>query len=224
MINKKLLSAASLAAIIFSSSAFAKTEGNYVGLNVIRSSLTGKGEDVGSSSIKGKQIGFGVDYKYAINYDNFFVAPGVFAENNNNEGKKSTDTIENNQGIYDKESRSLGYKNKYRYGVKLDIGYDITDQFAVYFTNGLSRNHLQLNNNYSEYTNNNGQINSDQGSSKTKFKKIGYFYGLGATYNVAKDVSVNAEYNIQNINPKPSGYSKIKTNIGVAKIGVAYHF
>lgn len=71
-------------------------------------------------------IGFGWNYKYVFNINNFFIAPGVFAE------KIGTEATEVDGFYFYKVSIY------YRYGLKADIVYDINDSFAVYVSGGLS--------------------------------------------------------------------------------------
>ena len=202
MINKKLLTAASIAAVISASSAFAKTEGNYVGLDLLRSHVKHKYVVSDGSQYKDfndSAAGFGLNYKYAFNKDNFFVAPGVFAEKIGTKATKMKDI--------DKT------RLNYRYGVKADIGYDVTDGLAVYFTNGLSSTNYSV-------------AFSDDG--KKSGNKLGYFYGFGLSYNVSKEATINLEYNAQSMDLNApniqEGSVKAETDLSVMKIGVSYHF
>lgn len=202
MINKKLLAAASVAvAVAASSSAFAKTEGHYAGVNIVRS-------DSGSQYIYGgvnvtnkfndRGIGAGLDYRYAFNMNNFFIAPGLFVEKNNIKTRESTDEMTSTISI------------NYRYGLKANIGYDVTDEASVYFTNGLSNTLYKV------------DWKSD-GEKSTG--AIGYFYGAGVAYNVTKEVAVNVEYNTQKIDLNTASVgAKVENTLSVVKLGVSYHF
>lgn len=199
MINKKLLAVASIVAVVSSSSAFAKTEGNYVGLNAVRShaknQYTVSGADSGSD-FKDNAVGFGADYKYAFNMNDFFIAPGAFIERN---GTKAKDVDGDNVNI------------EYRYGLKADIGYDVNDSLSVYFTNGISNNAYKVD-------------WRSVGTKKTG-TEIGYFYGLGVAYNVTKDIAMNIEYNMQSIElDTPVSATKVENDLSVVKLGVSYHF
>ena len=73
------------------------------------------------------------------------------------------------------------------------------------------------------------KVNWDSVSRKTSGSKYGYFFGAGFAYHLMNNLTLNAEYNMQNLNvPTPNlggnTINNAKTNIGVAKIGVAYHF
>jgi opacity protein-like surface antigen len=195
---KKILSVAAIIAVFANSSAFAKTKGNYVGVSLLNSSARYYSVDSeGKTPIsKDSSLGFGLDYKHAFNFgNNVFVAPGVFFDK---------------LGLNSKEEGGDLKVNK-RYGAKLDIGYDVTHNTAVYFTNGLS------------YTNYRFATAGDQSTSASK-NKLGYFFGAGFAHHLTKDVTLNVEYNLQKVNTTDETNTQVKTQIGVAKIGVAYHF
>ncbi len=201
---KKLFIISSLLAAITASSAVAKTEGNYVGVDLVRTSSNHKytvdnRRVVNSAKFEDVSTGFGLNYKHAFNFGGMFVAPGAFYENNNNKAHDSNyDTTKLNN----------------RYGLKFDIGYDITDDFAAYVTNGVSR---------LDYT-----VQWDSINRKKSYKQNDYFYGVGLAYKVAKNILVNLEYNNQKTRLKvPGGTSTIdasQTDIDVLKLGLAYNF
>jgi len=205
MINKKLLVVAVFASALSTSSAFAKTEGNYVGFNAIRAMSSYKHDGVKLNKTNASDsnvIGAGIDYKYAINFGGVFVAPVVFAESLNSSAhssKKDTDTLQ----------------TKYRYGIKANVGYDITDNISTYLVVGAARNH------FVSIDTPENSVNPDI----AKTNKIGFLYGLGASYNLTKDVALNLEYNRQSATFKFRGdTTKRKAAIQVAQIGLAYHF
>ncbi len=125
MINKKLLAAASLVAVVSTSSAFAKTEGNYVGVDLLATQIKVLNDDNARKSNFG--YGVGLNYKHAFNFNNFFVAPGAFYNFNHAEVKADGDKT----------------KLEYSYGVKADFGYDINDKFAAFTTFGYQENRLK---------------------------------------------------------------------------------
>jgi opacity protein-like surface antigen len=124
MINKKLLAVVSIATTIISSSVFAKTEGHYVGVDLLNTRVSIDR----SSSDRDNDYGVGVNYKHAFNYDGLFVAPGVFAEKNNT----SVPGISN-----------INIKN--RYGFKADLGYDLDQNLSIYVTGGLALLNYRVN-------------------------------------------------------------------------------
>ncbi len=194
MINKKLLAVFSIAAALVTSAAFAKTEGHYVGINVVNSDVDHQYNN-GTSQFDEKKVGYGADYKYAMGLtDALFIAPGVFAEANNLRTTNSSGDI---------------VENDYRYGVKLDIGHDLTDDVAIYFTNGLSANH---------YRANRVSVGNKSGT------ELGYFYGAGFSLNVAKDVALNIEYNTQKVRFDTANTVDLDSDLSVFKVGLNYNF
>jgi opacity protein-like surface antigen len=167
MLNKKLLAAASVAAIVSSSGAFAKTEGNYVGVDLL--ATTYKTSDR-SDKHADTRVGFGVNYKYAFNFDGLFIAPGVFYNANNAKSE--------HQGWEEKLDNS--------YGIKADLGYDLTDNFAPFVTFGYQENRL-------EYAAANGSSNWTSES---------LIYGVGAKYSVADNIDVSLAYEHVDYNGK----------------------
>lgn len=160
--------------MLFSCESFAKTEGHYVGLNIIKtdvkpkeykSNSTGTLTNSDAYNIKGEdKVSFGLSYKYAFNFDKFFLAPGVFYD-------------------HSKISMSDDYSQKwdlnYRYGFRVDAGYDFTNEFSAYALAGSAINNVGL-------SNNTGFKDTANDSS--------LFYGLGIKYALSKKVTINLEY------------------------------
>lgn len=216
---KKLIVISSILAVFAASSALAKTEGNYVGVDIHRASLEARNIYRGSSGttnnntdFSSTKTGYGITYKYAINFDNkVFVAPGAFYETI---GNKAVDYLDNPD--------HFTVKIRNRSGLKLDIGYDVSDTSAVYFTNGISRVSYQT-----------SSLDADAlnpGPAEKSRHKLGYFYGVGMSTNICKDVVVGFEYNRQNLTSKTiytdtAKYDhRVKTQLDLFKINVAYHF
>ena len=201
MINKKLLTIVTTIAILSASTSFAKTEGTYVGVDISRYNVAVKGD---GDYARNDQISpaFGVNAKYAINFNNVFIAPGVFADFNNTKEKDGDNTY----------STKLSVKN--RYGIKADLGYDITNDFAVYATGGFAIVKTAFQ--YSDNT---------PSSYKSSHYRSGAVYGAGLAYNYSKNVTFNVEYNTQLIKAKfePFGFEE-KYRINALKLGASYHF
>lgn len=204
---KKLVTVSSVIAIFAASSAFAKTEGSYVGVSLLstKSQHQYKNSDGTSITAGGKfsntsSRGYGLDYKYAFNFNNVFVAPGVFFD-------KLGTSAGDNAGL----GEPVEIKN--RYGVKLDIGYDITDQIGVYFTNGFAK---------TRYT-----VDWTGGGAGTKagVTPLHYFTGIGALFHATKNITLNVEYNTQHISGQTPEFGvTVRSKIDVVKAGISYHF
>ena len=188
---KKTLSLIVIAGSLLASNAYAKTEGNYVGIDILRSSVQHKYYD---TTVKDKSTGFGANYKHAFNFNKIFLAPGAFAERIGTE-------------VTDDQNETIS--TNYRYGAKLDLGYDVTDNFAAYFTNG--------------FANLSHKLNDHAGYTESK-SVTSYFYGAGLSYKILKNVTMNLEYNTQSPNFTNAYGVKFKSDVRVAKIGVSYNF
>ena len=217
MTMKKLFTTLFAISSLLSISAQAKTEGSYAGIDLLRTNatfnerFTDTQEDPETRvatnvkpSFSGHSYGLGLNYKYALNFNGFFIAPGVFAERNNNKF----------QG-----TRGKGLRVNNRYGVKADFGYDVTNKIAPYFTAGYSLIDYRTTNNHGN------DVASKSGNAGD------WFYGLGLKLNVTENVAMNLEYNTQNFAAKTAipnndiGYSGIyKTRLDVLKLGLSYGF
>ncbi len=210
---KKLLVISSVAATIAATSALAKTEGSYAGVNLINTKATYSESytdnttptSVRGSKDSGSSYSIGLNYKYAVNMNGVFLAPGVFVENNN---LKVRNGVDNNQA-----------QIKYRYGITADLGYDVTDKTALYATTG--------------YTGVNYKTNTQDGSGLYGSKNGSqgdWMWGVGVKHDVADNTTLSLEYNTQNLKLKTSSggtanySSKLDTRIDVLKIGLAYRF
>ena len=198
---KKLILITSIITAIFSS-AFAKTEGNLLGVDVLRSSARSDYNfteyHTRTADYKDSKTGLGINYKYAFNFNGIFVAPGVFF-----------DYI----GAEMQDYKGDTVSTKYRYGAKFDIGYDVTDNFSAYFTNGVANNAYK--------------VDWKSWDQKTSSMEAGYFYGAGLSYKVTQNVALNFEYNIAKSLDYKTPYDpdmKGEAELKVAKLGISYNF
>lgn len=145
-----------------------------------------------------------------------FLPPGIFFEQH--------DTTTHGNGI--NGSSNIAYLNRLRinnrYGIKADLGYDVTDRIAPYFTSGYSRISYNAQNTITR----SGITYSDQ-----KNSSLGdWFYGAGLKLKYNNDISINIEYNYQKFSAKTAvrdtkNYNGVyNTSLSVAKIGVFYNF
>ena len=191
---KKFAILATLLISLSSFSAFAKTSGNYAGIDIIYSEV--KLDQASTSSIgSGDQISVGVNYKYAFNFNNFFVAPGVFFDYTNIRAKAS------NNDEWDLD---------FRYGAKVDLGYDITDKFAAFVNIGLANNHYDA-----KYI---------VSGTKTSDSKIEELYGIGVKYSATDDIDVGLSYEFSNLNVKDPLNNTVKFDLEVVRLGISYNF
>ena len=225
---KKTLSIIAIAGSLLATSAYAKTEGNYFGIDVLRSTAQVKStstlasDNVGSAAPyynhnkKDSAYGFGLNYKYAFNFNNFFVAPGISYDFLNNDVKSNHITASNNYF-------SQNVKLKSAVSLRANLGYDINDQFAVYVPVGISQFQYDIN-----------TTDVSAGSSVSQKKssnKSAAFIGFGFSYEPVKNWVMNLEYNkYQNLKltsgtaTVDGGQISAKTNVSMVKLGLAYRF
>lgn len=208
--KKSKITLSILALSIFASNATianAKTEGLYVGANVSRVS-TGLHAQTNEEKRNIKvSTGFGLDAKYAFNKSGVFIAPGAFV-----------DFFSNKYVTKYPEYNNSGEKSRLenRYGLKVDAGYDVTNNFAPYITAGVSEVGYK-------YTVNNS-INNTRG--RANHFKQGNFFGFGSNFHINDKFTVNAEFNTQNTKAGAplEDFVKEKYRINIVKVGGAYHF
>lgn len=121
---KKVLSIAITILSLSLNSSFAKTQGNYAQVNILHTQSTST--DFYNKEHSDGDLGIGIEYKYALNFDNFFIAPALFYNHNNVELKYS-----------DRDGDPSVFK-LYSYGLKSDFGYDINDKISIFSTFGYS--------------------------------------------------------------------------------------
>ena len=211
--NKIFLSVALLLVSSFSFSALAKTEGSYAGVDLLQSTTSFKESysyELGSGNstkYSDSNYGLGLNYKYAINFQNAFIAPGVILEHNGGKAK----------GVL--TDQLMGLKVGNRYGVKADIGYDVTDRIAPYLTAGYATV------SYSTKNFNGAEAKSKSGNSAN------FFYGAGLKIDCNENLAFNLEYNTQKFSAKSDvpnndiGYkTHFKSKLDILKVGIAYKF
>ena len=226
---KKTLSSIIIVISLFSSQAYAKTEGNYFGFNISRNTLKIKSASTLASfnnmhmsrfyslSDKNSKYGFGFNYKYAFNFNNFFVAPEIAFDLLNNEINSSI--IRQYNSYF---SQKIKLKNAI--SLKANLGYDFSDQLAFYIPLGISKI------GYDIQTTDVAGINN-KGTKKSGYKSSA-FIGFGFSYQPIKNWVVNLEYNkYQNFKITSDnnatlvgGKISAKINLDLMKLGISYRF
>lgn len=227
---KKTLSLLAIASsLLLTSQANAKTEGNYLGIDILRSKAqvkststlaednSGSSEPYYNHKKKDSTYGFGLSYKYAFNFDKFFVAPGISYEILNNQ-------IKSGHAVASDNYFSQSVKIKSSVSLRANLGYDINDQFAVYVPVGISQFYYDIKTADSDGFNT--PVNSKKSSSKSAA-----FIGFGFSYEPVKNWVMNLEYNkYQNLKLTSGdatiagGQISAKTNVDLFKLGLAYRF
>jgi opacity protein-like surface antigen len=164
-------------------------------------------------ALTNNSYGLGLTYKYAFNFNKFFIAPGIFFEQNNHRAVNG-----NNRAL-----TRLQIKN--RYGIRTDFGYDIK-RFAPYLTIG-----------YAEVSYRSRGDGFDMDSNRVSSVKNGVngnvFYGAGLKFNLTSSLSLNTEYNFQKVTLKTNLHPSIQnyllktdflTRMDTVKTGLYYKF
>ena len=226
---KKTLSLIAIVISLLSSQAYAKTEGNYVGINLLRSiakinntSTLASDNEEGMNSFynhsnKDSTYGFGLKYSYAYNFNNFFATNEISYELLNSKI---------NSGFFDEAENYYSQKIKLKNALTLksNLGYDFNDKFAIYIPIGISRFGYDFE-------------TADVGGSDKKFTKksnnrSASFVGFGLSYEPIKNWILNLEYNkYQNFKitsiekaTNAGGEIRTKTNLDLIKLGLSYKF
>ena len=205
--KKFLFTLISLIILTSINNSHAKTQGNYLEVNFITSNVNfqnikyfptkiSKNRHTNSSST----YSFGVNYSYAFNYNNFFIAPGLIFEKNNAKNFLNRQSSQDHLPSFFGTSYNLIKK---RYGIKLDLGYDFNDNIALYATLGQAVNNYKNNSsNFTKYSFNGkppfedipNSINQDPFTISSG-KKHALFYGGGFRINIKENWYFVGEYN-----------------------------
>lgn len=204
---KKLLITSTLVGSLISSVAMAKTEGLYLGIDALATRYeanVGDGTIITENNQDDVSAGVGGNIKFAINMGGFFIAPGAFF-NYNNASVSET---------YVSDNVKIREELEYSYGGKADIGFDITDKFAVFGTIGYQKNEHER-----EVT-----ILGDK--DRSNFESDALIYGGGLKVSVSDhvDLSVAYEYVDYNGDEDDNDVGADSNNPQVAKVGVAFKF
>ncbi len=209
--------------LLFSSTAFAKTQGHYVGVNILKhntevatskDSSTGNLDTYFNGTQDNSSRGIGLSYGHAFNFDRIFVMPSIAYEliNSENKTRKPASGYEQD---FDIKSRLV---------LKTNIGYDVTDAFSVYVPIGIASNSYKYTTN--DYLGS-SYVKTEQTGSST-----GFIYGAGVSYEVSDKFNITLEYNRSSFDVTTEkdvalvGNVKLKTEtqISTVSLGAAYRF
>lgn len=149
-------------------------------------------------------LNFGVNAGYRIDLLNLLVSGELFYDDLRTSSRDFESTANQiNNG------NSIAIKN--RYGAKVNAGFAILPRITPFVTYGLT------NVNYSSDV-----LSANNSLTKSEFTPL---YGLGILFDLPLGISLKASYDYQQFDMRyaQSG-SKIRTHLGVAKVGVVYNF
>ncbi len=139
-------------------------------------------------SSKDNGYGLGLSYKYAFNFNKFYVAPGILWE------KYWNKVQGDNKGHEELFSGRYGDMKqldlRYRYGITSDFGYDFNKLFSSYLTVGYVANGFQVKD---------GAV-YDYGAYNSKsINKLdaNFLFGAGFNFRLTNQLSLNLEANTQ---------------------------
>jgi opacity protein-like surface antigen len=216
-----------------------KTQGHYIGFDMLHNKLSFYEKNSSPidgvveeqklrPSSSGYGVGFGFGYKYALNFNDFFIAPGIFLERTSTHVNGETGTYFNDPVA----ANNMSLRVKGRYGVKVDVGYDINKVVSPYLVGGYSMVNYISENGFC-YISENGFCVAGVNSQSVLKKGTagGFLYGVGMKINHDKRLSFNIEFNEQSfqtendITPLNNGYTAVyDATLRTLKLGVLYNF
>lgn len=239
--------------LFFSTNLQARTVGNYVGVDLIKTNLSfsmeGTFSEPNHKIIKSRQTvsssmhSFGFKYNYALNYRGFFISPGLIYERNNVNNPFNYSAVSSLSNItsYGKSYSKIAQ----RYGIKLDLGADISNDLSIYGTIGHAVNYYETYGSlYEDRSQNSSSLYtvSENPWKLNKGRKSAPFFGGGFRIKLYKNWLLNGEYNFtrftidtkaseQNIvenTPGSKQYVPLKmhfnNNINIFKLGINFNF
>jgi len=177
--------------------------------------------------------GFGLNYKYAFNFNKFYIAPGILWEKfyNKVEGAQANDPY------FDRYGDLVQLDARYRYGITSDFGYDFNKFLSSYILFGYVATGLRVQN---------GVADDRDRYVSTSVDRLdkNFLFGGGFNFKISDQVSLNLEANTQKFRVSsdvPSAYALLSNmsgadynslnvksgyvgRINVFKIGLSYNF
>jgi len=210
-----------------------QSKGHYLGLDLLKSNVkfyeryiqnyNNQTTYVIEEQDHNSEYGVGINYKYYFNFNNFFIAPGVFFENNET-------TADTKHRKTHGDLRYLEVDN--RFGVKTDVGYDINKYFSPYLTGGFARINYE--------TGNIALLGSELvNSTKINSSVSSWYYGIGFKSNIYENINISFEFNRHKFDAKAYANNEVITNrlgnaynvqtkydaqLNVLKFGLSYNF
>lgn len=152
--------------------------------------------------------GVGINYKYALNYNGFFVAPGFILEKywNSVDGSDKIGTT----GRYDDITR-LDVRD--RIAVTTDIGYDFNRFFSGYVMGGYGSTGYRVENGFAA-------SNSVYDSILDDARKRSFIFGGGFNVRINKAFVINIEANTQDFDVETNTNSPLQFKTDIMAKGI----
>lgn len=214
--------------LLFPLNSFAKN-GAYIGINGNRSFADHKIVETANTNVRGiffiqqdrtttnaDNVGFGFEGGYRFDLkDGFFITSELFFDQlNNNAMDPYASGNPNDQGFASRQDRII---LNYRYGAKLNLGYEFNKKFGAFVNGGI------------------GVVDYDvpwnsQAVIRPRFNSYGStsdsaVYGIGAHYNLSEKLAIKASYDVQKlaIRYNLDGW-RSSVELRVFKLGLNYNF
>jgi len=183
----------------------------YIGIDGMRSSArhqyhfiandTPANNTIGTPAKRSSNYNASINLGYRLNFNKFFIAPEIFYDNL----QSSTEDF-----FIQGDPINLNY----RYGAKLNLGYNIFSKFNLFTTIGLT--------NISYKTKFISDLEYYKSSSSSKIAPI---YGVGASYDFTKNWSIKGSYEQQQFNIRYA-FEGLRSSVMLktTKLGFAYKF
>ncbi|MDA9573521.1 outer membrane beta-barrel protein [Rickettsiales bacterium] len=179
--------------ILLTTNAMAKTQGHYFGASIINTKFSFDSiscelytEFCSSKSVS--DYGVGIDYKYAINRNGFYIAPKIFYDANNINNKDHSSTTIGGDNLTIKENHKLNNS----FGLGAELGYDLSNKFSFFF----AASHKTMMYLHEYYI--------DDKVANVAFNKTGYYkrsekqevisYGIGSGIKISEKLRLNFSY------------------------------
>jgi opacity protein-like surface antigen len=189
----------------------AQATGFYVGVDALQASSKSVVKNYSAisdlkngGSKKDNSITYGANAGFRLDVLNLLAAAELFYDDINISAK-------NFESADAQKSSSNRSNLKNRYGAKANVGFAILPRITPFLTYGLTSV------NYSSKA-----LSNNNSFSKSQLTPL---YGIGLLVDLPFGISAKASYDYQQLKTSFAGEgAKIKTNLGVAKIGVIYNF
>lgn len=225
---KKILILSLIISTALTANSYAKTQGVLVGVSYVLTHAKYKEvlhykETVTNKTFIGKRYshnfnGAAIDLKYAVNVNNFFIAPGIFYEQSSFGGDDSSRKNSNPKDV-------RGIQVQQRFGAKVDLGYDINYYLqngrrtvSPFVTGGYGaikyKSKAALHD-FAENNKNETTVNEDY--------DLNWFIGGGMKFDVTNNIAINTEYNWQKADFKSQRPDRLVKNYHPARYKAALH-
>lgn len=207
---KKISIISAVLCALFASQANAKNN-FYVGADILLTNAKHKFVNIARESssndntkIDSDSVGVGINAGYKYDIGKAFIAPEIFYDYINNSAK---DFVHIAQPQFKEDTMEIDS----RYGLKLNVGYNLFSKMNVFATVGAANVYYH-----------NRWVSSGRSSGKSELTAL---YGLGLSYNINDTWSLRASYDRQKIDTTfvREGWRDV-VRLSTARVGAVYNF